>query len=112
VARQCSRPNVDGELLRQIHQPLLLYEAVDRHLLVALGHAGDGVLEVVDGVLMGERRLGIFQGDPLPRGTGHPPDRLEHRVQDGPGEILLGVGQLRRIVRACCTAQGKEPLAL
>lgn len=61
---------------------------------------------------MGERRLGIFQGDPLPRRTGQPPDRLEHRVQDGPGEILLGVRQLLRIVRAGGTAQGQEAFAL
>jgi len=107
-----SRPDVDLKLLRQVYQPLLLYESVDRHLLVPLGHPGDGVLEVVDGVLLDQARLRIFQGNAIPWSAGQAADALQHGVEDRPGEVLLGVRQPRRIVRAGSPAQGQEPLAL
>jgi hypothetical protein len=112
AARQRSRPDVDLKLLRQVHQPLLLYESVNRHLLVPLGHPGDGVLEVVDGVLLDQARLRIFQGNAITGSAGQAPDALQHGVEDRPGEVLLGVRQLRRVVRAGSPAQGQEPLAL
>lgn len=112
AARKCSRPDVDLKLLRQVYQPLLLYESVDRHLLVPLGHPSDGVLEVVDGILLDQARLRILQGDALARRPGHATDALQHGVEDGPGEVLLGVREPRRIVRAGSPAQGQEPLAL
>ncbi len=107
-----SRPEVDGELLRQIHQPLLLYEAVVSHLLVPLRHAGDGILEVVEVILQGALCLGIVQADTLPWRPCQAADRLQHGVEDRPGEVLLRVRQAARIVGAGSAAQGQEPLAL
>jgi hypothetical protein len=112
AARKCSRPNVDLKLFRQVYQPLLLYESVDRHLLVPLGHPGDGVLEVVDGVLLDQVRLSVLHGDTLARRPGEPADALQHGVEDRPCEVLLGVRKPRRIVRAGSPTQGQEALAL
>lgn len=112
AARQRSRPDVDLKLRGQVHQPLLLYESVDSHLLVALRHPCDGVLQVVNGVLMDRLRLCVLHANPLSWRARQPADGLQHGVEDGTREVLLGVRQAGRIVRAGSPAQRQEALAL
>lgn len=47
-----------------------------------------------------------------PRLAGSTFDVLQHGVQNRPGEVRLGVGQACLVIRPCCLAQGKVPLAL
>lgn len=66
---------------------------------------------MIDLILPGAERLRIVQADLLPRRASQSPDRLEHAVEDGLGEVPLGVRQAGWIVGAGSLAQGQVPLA-
>lgn len=67
---------------------------------------------MVDLILRGAEHLGVLQADLLARRPRQPADRLQHGVEDGHGEVPLGVRQAGWIVCAGSLAQGQVPLTL
>jgi hypothetical protein len=60
-----------------------------------------------------QQLLGLHERElPLTRLPGGPFDPLIHGVHYRPGEVRLGVGQLRLIVRTGSLGQGEESLGL
>lgn len=83
-----------------------------RHHLITQRHAFDGVLDVINNVLVRGCGLGNGHADPLPGRAGEAFDCLELGVQDRQCEVPLGVGQAGRVVGLRRPAQSKIPLAL
>jgi hypothetical protein len=103
-------PQVEVEVFREVYDADPGQEPCLRHLSVTLGHAIDGLAEVV--ILVLGPDLGHLHTDTLARCPGHSPDGLEHRVQDRTGEVLFRVRQPLGRVGAGSSAQGQVALAL
>lgn len=82
------------------------------HHLITQRHAFDGILDVINSVLV--RGCGLSNGhaDPLPGRAGEPLDGLELCVEDRQCEVPFRIGQAGRIVGLRRPAQGQVALAL
>jgi hypothetical protein len=99
-------------VLRNPAERMPVGEPVRGEILV-IAQVFQGEPEIVRVFHHGQEIGRLLQADlPVGRLAGQLLDLLEHRVEDGPGEVRLGVGQAGLIVRASSLRQCQEPLAL
>jgi hypothetical protein len=79
---------------------------------VAFGQGLNGKTNEVHLVELGKLVLSLFDTDPDPGNSRCFLDALEHGVQDGTGEVSLGVRQAGWVIGACCLDKREVSISL